>query len=133
MAQQVLGPPRPREIKAFEALLIFSLVLVPAEPILEPNLFNGQSTAFFTMFLGFWAAVLFIPVFLVSRRRSIRCKWILTVWLGFGIPLSASNLFLSQYRGDRVFLVVKLALSALALYALFTPAARAWLNQARTR
>ena len=119
---------RPQQIVYFERAYLLSILFGLASvfaywPVLRQVAPAGALVAVSVLLLGGMTAL----VLLVSRRRSVIAKWVLTAITAVGILLTLPSVPASAMAGVRGWMgIVMLLLHIAALAFLFTAPARAW-------
>lgn len=119
----------PESIKLFEQLYLSSLVLGVIQAALMSNSLGLSGGAAYGV-AGFQVLIIVIVgsfVLLTSRKRSVICKWINTVFFVFGLIVLIPNLaFFIEQGVMGVTGAVQVLMQAYAIYLLFSADSKAW-------
>ena len=114
----------PKSIKLFEQLFLGSLVL----GFIQLALMRGVFV--------FEIIVLLITgslVLLTSRKKSLICKWIITVLFALGFILGFATSAVWQEGISSVIFVVQTLMQAYAVYLLFQSDSEAWFDESKDK
>jgi NADH:ubiquinone oxidoreductase subunit 5 (subunit L)/multisubunit Na+/H+ antiporter MnhA subunit len=116
----------PKSIKLFEQLFLGSLAL----GVIQGALMSSEMGLSGGLFLAGWMALVMLIVgtlvLLTSRKKSLICKWITTVYVVLGILYFA---LLFNPQGLSLMLVISFVgflMQAYAIYLLFKADSKAW-------
>ena len=119
----------PKSIKLFEQLFLGSLALGVIQSALMFNNMGLSGDAAYGV-AGFQVLILLIVVTIVlltSRKKSVICKWISTVFFVFGLVAFIPNLAIFVEQGMAGLIgTAQLLMQAYAIYLLFNSDSKAW-------
>ena len=119
----------PKSIKLFEQLFLGSLALGVIQSALMSNEMDLSGGAAYGV-AGFQVLLFIILgalVLLTSRKKSVICKWINTVFFVLGMVMFIPNLAIFIEQGVMgVIGAVQLLMQAYAIYLLFDADSKAW-------
>ena len=119
----------PKSIKLFEQLFLGSLALGVIQGALMSNEMDLSGGAAYGV-AGFQVLIFIILgalVLLTSRKKSVICKWINTVFFVLGMVMFIPNLAIFIEQGVMgVISAVQLLMQAYAIYLLFDADSKAW-------
>ena len=119
----------PKSIKLFEQLFLGSLALGVIQSALMSNEMDLSGGAAYGV-AGFQVLLFIILgalVLLTSRKKSVICKWINTVFFVLGMVMFIPNLAIFIEQGVMgVISAVQLLMQAYAIYLLFDADSKAW-------
>jgi hypothetical protein len=119
----------PKSIKLFEQLFLGSLVLGVIQSVLMSNSMGLSGGAAYGV-AGFQVLVMLIVgslVLLTSRKKSVVCKWINTVFFIFGMVAVIPNLAMYIEQGLMgVISAIQILMQAYAIYLLFNSDSKDW-------
>jgi hypothetical protein len=124
------GAHMPRSISVFEGLMLGSLLIGTVISAMTYNEAVSQAAAVVVTIIEIFVLLLMLfLVLLVSRKRSNVAKWVLIiVWLlGLVVYIPAAAHFLTTGIVGFLF-VAQPTMQAVALYMLFTPDSKQWLQ-----
>ncbi len=119
----------PKSIKLFEQLFLGSLALGVIQGALMSSEMGLSGGAAYGV-AGFQVLILIIVgalVLLTSRKKSVICKWVNTVFFVLGMAAFIPNLAMLLEQGVMgVISAVQLLIQAYAIYLLFNADSEAW-------
>ena len=126
---------RPRSIVIFERLYLLALLVAAVAAVANwdrslsfaGSVGFGPGLVILTQLIGLGLMTLLI--FLISRRRSVTAKWLLTILFLFGLIFVGRDLPMLLRGGlSGVLPTLQILLQGAAIALLFTRASRAWLS-----
>ena len=119
----------PKSIKLFEQLFLGSLALGVIQGALMSNSLGLSGGAAYSV-AGFQVIIMLVVgalVLLTSRKKSVICKWINTVFFVLGLVAFIPNLAMFIEQGVMgVISAVQVLMQAYAIYLLFNSDSKDW-------
>jgi hypothetical protein len=116
----------PRSIRLFEKLFLSSLALGVVQGALRGIEIGLNAVLYLATYNALMMGILVALVLLTSRKKSVICKWINTVFVFVGILYFALTLNQQGLVLMQLISFVQIFMQGYAIYLLFNASSKAW-------